>query len=100
MKEKGDVSWKNIKERESLQGSIQQLLYGSADKQDAYKRITEGNAFRSKLEFIESVFSGWVQGGGLGCLQDPRKHVWNGPQLEDSKRQDWVSVGRFGGDVL
>jgi myosin I len=93
------VAWKHIKDREKLQGSIQQLLYGSADKQDDYRAIIEENKLRSKLEFIESVLTGWIQGGGLGCLHDARKYTWDGPQLEDSKRQDWVSIGRFGGDV-
>lgn len=100
LKEKGDVPWKNIRDRENLHGSLQQLLYGSAEKPDAYKAITEGNYLRTKLEFIVSVLDGWIQGGGLGCLLDPQAYLWEGHQLEDNRKQDWVSVGRFGGDVF
>lgn len=42
----------------------------------------------------------WVREGGLGCLVDPKDYSWTGPQLEETKRLDWASVGRFGGDVF
>ena len=98
--EKGQIPWKYIKDREVLHGSLQQLLYGSADKADTYKEITKENNLRPKLEFLQSVLDGWIEGGGIGCLLEPRDFVWQGNQLEGSKKQDWVSVGRFGGDVL
>ncbi|KAF2736651.1 Pkinase-domain-containing protein [Polyplosphaeria fusca] len=100
LRQTGDVPWRCIKDREILQGSLQQLLYGSADKDDTYKEITEGNFLRMKLEFIESIMNGWIEGGGIGCLAGPEEYTWTGPQLEDNKKQDWVTVGRFGGDVL
>jgi myosin-1 len=100
LKETGDIPWKHIKEREILYGSLQQLLYGSVDKADAYKEITSGNSLREKLLFMQSVVDGWIAGGGLGCLAEPRDFLWDGPQLENEKKNDWVSVGRFGGDVF
>jgi myosin-1 len=94
------LAWKYVKGRSVLQGSLQQLLYGSADKEDSYKEQTEGNLLRMKIEFIHSLVAEWCQQGGLGCLVDPKDHVWTGPQLEETKRLDWASVGRYGGDVF
>jgi myosin-1 len=42
----------------------------------------------------------WCQEGGIGCLVEPRDHSWTGPRLEETKRLDWASVGRFGGDIF
>ena len=95
-----DVPFKYVKQRENLHGSVQQLLYGSADRADTYKDITEANLMRKKLEFFNSVVEGWIEGGGLGCLLDPKSFVWTEWNAPDNKRVDWVSVGRFGGDVL
>ncbi|KAF2270721.1 Pkinase-domain-containing protein [Lojkania enalia] len=100
LKKSGAVDWKSVRERENLHGSLQQLLYGSADKADAYKDITEGNHLRAKLEFIETIVDGWIVGGGLGCLTPIDSFSWTGPQLEDSRKNEWASVGRFGGDVF
>ncbi|KAF2118278.1 kinase-like domain-containing protein [Lophiotrema nucula] len=100
LKETGEVPWRCIRDREILHGSLQQLLYGSVDKADTYKDITEGNSLRAKLEFIHSIVQGWITGGGIGCLENPKGYIWTGPQLEDNKKHDWVTVGRFGGDVL
>jgi myosin-1 len=98
LKDNGDLPWKHIKGRATLHGSLQQLLYGSAVKEDPVKEITEGNCLRAKLEFIISVVDGWIQGGGLGCLVEPQTFAWEGQQLEENKKLDWASVGRFGGD--
>lgn len=100
LEETGNVPWKHVKARANLRGSLQQLLYGSADKEDTYKELTEGNLLREKIEFIYAVVEEWVQQGGLGRLVDPKKYSWTGPQLEETKRLDWASVGRFGGDVF
>jgi myosin-1 len=100
LKAKGDLPWKHIRERATLQGSLQQLLYGSVDKADPVKEITAGNSLRGKLEFITSVMDGWIQGGGMGRLDDPQAFTWKGQQLEDNKKLDWASVGRFGGDSV
>lgn len=100
LEETGNVPWRHVKARANLRGSLQQLLYGSADKEDTYKELTESNLLREKIEFIYAVVEEWVQQGGLGCLADPKKYSWTGPQLEETKRLDWASVGRFGGDVF
>lgn len=89
-----------MKAREHLRGSLQQLLYGSADKEDSNRELTENNLLRTKIEFIYKVVEEWVQQGGLGCLVDPKAYSWTGRQLEETKRLDWASVGRFGGDVF
>ena len=94
------LPWKYVKNRSNLQGSLQQLLYGSADRADSYKEQTEGNLLRLKIEFIHNLVSEWCQQGGLGCVIEPKDHVWTGPQLEETKRMDWASVGRYGGDFF
>jgi myosin I len=96
-----ELPWKHIRERVTLQGSLQQLLYGSADKMDdPTKEVTESNVLRGKLEFVMSVVDGWIQGGGMGCLLKPQTFTWRGQQVEDTKKPDWASVGRHGGDVV
>lgn len=101
LRENGNLPWKHIKERKTLHGSLQQLLYGSADRTaDPIKQVTQGNCLREKLEFIMSVAEGWIQGGGLGCLKTPEDFAWEGTQLEENKKLDWASVGRLGGDVV
>jgi myosin-1 len=100
LEETGHVPWKYVRARENLRGSLQQLLYGSAEKTDSYKEVTEGNRLREKIELIFEVVTEWVREGGLGCLVEPKAYSWTGPRLEESKRLDWASVGRFGGDVF
>jgi myosin-1 len=100
LEETGHVPWKYVRARENLRGSLQQLLYGSAEKMDSYKEVTKGNRLREKIELIFEVVTEWVREGGLGCLVDPKVYSWTGPRLEESKRLDWASVGRFGGDVF
>ncbi|KAH3909066.1 serine/threonine-protein kinase [Parastagonospora nodorum] len=93
------LPWKYVKTRAVLKASLHKLLYGTVDQED-YKEQTEANLLREKIEFIHSLVSEWCQQGGLGCLAKPRDHVWEGPQLEETKRLDWASVGRYGGDVF
>jgi myosin-1 len=100
LEETGNVPWRHVKGRANLQASLQQLLYGSADKEDSYKELTESNLLRQKIEFIHSLVAEWCQQGGLGCLVEPKDYSWTGPQLEETKRLDWASVGRYGGDVF
>lgn len=101
LKSTGKVPWEHVKARETLHGSLQQLLYGSVDREDSYKDLTESNALRAKLEFIQTIVKGWTDGGGLGCLAEPMDFEWRGLQVaSDRKRHDWASVGRFGGDVF
>lgn len=101
LKQTGEVPFHYVRGRETLYGSLQQLMYGSIDREDRYKDLTEGNQLRQKIEFISSIFTEWIAEGGLGCLADPKNWEWKGPQLtSDRKRHDWSSVGRFGGDVF
>lgn len=100
LEETGNVPWRHVKARANLRGSLQQLLYGSADKEDTYKELTESNLLRAKIEFVYTVVREWTEQGGLGCLIDPKVYSWSGPQLEETKRLDWASVGRYGGDVF
>jgi myosin I len=101
LKETGNVPWQHVKARENLYGSLQQLLYGSADKEDRYKDLTESNELRAKLEFIHTVIQDWIEGGGLGCLENLQAYEWTGVQIAtERKRHDWTSVGRFGGDIF
>jgi myosin-1 len=100
LEETGNVPWKHVKARAILQASLQQLLYGSADKEDSYKELTECNNLRQKIEFIYELVEEWCKMGGLGCLAEPKEYSWTGPQLEETKRLDWASVGRYGGDVF
>lgn len=99
LEENGNVAWEYIRERATLQASLQQLLYGSANKEDSYKEMTEKNHLRAKIEFIYGVVADWCEQGGLGCLKDPREHSWLGPRADEGKKMDWASVGRYGGDV-
>ena len=98
--EHSDLPFKYIRGREILKSSLQNLLYGSAEVTVAFRKMTEANLLRQKLEFIISVMDEWVIAGGLGCLSEPDSLKWEGPQLEDGKKQDWVTVGRFGGDAV
>jgi myosin-1 len=99
LRENGDLPWKHIRERSTLHGSLQQLLYGSVDKNDPIPKVTTSNGLREKLEFILAVVEGWIEGGGLGCLEKPKDFSWGGQQLEENKKLDWSSVGRQGGDA-
>jgi myosin-1 len=99
--EHGDLPYKYIKQREVHSGSISGLLYGFAsDDASDIVATTEANFFRKKLRYVLDVVDEWVAGGGLGCsnsgTQTPK---WDGPHLEDGKKQDWVTVGRHGGDA-
>ncbi|KAF2634948.1 hypothetical protein P280DRAFT_502182 [Massarina eburnea CBS 473.64] len=92
LKETNSVPWQYVKARETLYGSLQQLMYGSIDREDTYKELTESNALRAKIEFIHDVFREWIEGGGIGCLETPTDWEWTGPQLaSDRKRHDWSS---------
>ncbi|KAF1949435.1 hypothetical protein CC80DRAFT_529420 [Byssothecium circinans] len=92
LRETSEVPWHYVKMRETLYGSLQQLMYGSIDRADSYKELTESNMLRAKIEFISGVFTEWIEGGGIGCLRKPTDWEWTGPQLaSDRKRHDWSS---------
>lgn len=96
---RGDVAEKHIRQRRTLTGRLLTLLYGSLDG-DGASDIAGANLLRAKLKFVMTVVDAWITGGGLGCLaQDAQNLDWSGPSLESGKRQEWVSIGRFGGDA-
>jgi len=100
LKENGDLPYKFIKQRDVLSGSVTGLLYGMKNADPDLVKTTEANLFRKKLRYVVDVVDEWVTGGGLGCSTDgSQRPRWNGPYLEDGKKQDWVTVGRHGGDA-
>jgi myosin I len=100
LSDNNELPYRYIKQREVLSGSISGLLYGTADGGSNIVATTEANLFQNKLKFIIDVMDEWISGGGLGCSTDgPLKPKWEGPHLEDGKKQDWVTVGRHGGDT-
>lgn len=100
LKENGDLPYKFIKRRDVLSGSVTGLLYGMKDADSALVKTTEANLFRKKLRYVVEVVDEWIAGGGLGCSVDgSQRPRWDGPHLEDGKKQDWVTVGRHGGDA-
>jgi myosin-1 len=100
LEETGNVPWKYVKTRANLEASLLELLEGRADGSDNLQEQTECNNLRAKIEFIYNLVAEWCQQGGLGCLADPKIYSWTGPRLDESKRLDWASVGRYGGDVF
>jgi myosin-1 len=94
------LPYKFIKQREVLSGPISGLLYGMGDSASDVVATTEANFFRDKLRYIIDVVDEWIASGGLGCSGDgSQRPRWDGPHLEDGKKQDWVTVGRHGGDA-
>lgn len=100
LKENGDLPYKFIKQRNILSGSVAGLLYGMKGADLALVKIIEANLLREKLRYVIDVVDEWIAGGGLGCNVDGLQRLrWDGPHLEDGKKQDWVTVGRHGGDI-
>lgn len=100
LKENGDLPFKYIRQRKTLSGLVHTLLFGTADEAVAYRAVTEANLLPEKLRFIIKLMNEWVGSGGLGCLSpEAQRMKWEGPQVFDNKKNDeWVTVGRFGGD--
>lgn len=100
LSENGDLPYRFIKQREVLSGSISGLLYGMGDGASEIVATAEANFFRDKLRYIIDVVNEWIAADGLGCSGDgSQRPRWDGPHLEDGKKQDWVTVGRHGGDA-
>jgi myosin I len=98
MKKNGDLPMKFMKHREVLSGPIQCLLHPATGRTD----MMRANLLEEKVRFIAGVANLWVEGGGLGCRpSDAEWPRWLGPHLEDAggKKIDWITVGRFGGDL-
>lgn len=96
-----EIPFKYIRHREVLSSSLRNLLHGSGAETMSYRDITQANCLSKKLQFIGQVVSEWLKAGGLGCLTNEalqKPLAYDGPQIEDGKRQDWVTVGRYGGD--
>ncbi|KAF2459838.1 P-loop containing nucleoside triphosphate hydrolase protein [Lineolata rhizophorae] len=95
--EHGDLPFAYIREREVLSLPVQTLLYGFNEK-TAFADVMEANFLREKLEYIVTITDQWVTYRGLGCHPPgaEKKLKWRGPQLDDGKKSDWVTVGRFG----
>lgn len=64
--------------------------------------LTEANMLRQKLRYVTTVVDQWVAGNGLGCTPcgDVQRVTWTGPQLDEGKKEEWTTVGKFGGDVI
>ncbi|TID17416.1 putative beta-glucosidase I [Venturia nashicola] len=94
--EHNELPFKFIKTRNVLSGTLDSLLYGDTKM----VAITEANLLREKLGFVADVVGQWVKAGGLGRSPDSRvqRIPWTGPRLEDGKKEEWITVGRFGGD--
>ncbi|KAF2806649.1 uncharacterized protein BDZ99DRAFT_573394 [Mytilinidion resinicola] len=94
--EYGQVPFKYIRNREVLKSSIHNLLHGTGSVAMSYRKITEANLLGKKLEFVVTLMDQWIASGGIGCVTDLDKLSWTGPQLEDSKKQDWAVSKRAG----
>ncbi|GME34038.1 uncharacterized protein K452DRAFT_294428 [Neofusicoccum parvum] len=96
----GEVPYRYIKTRNTLTTSLRTLLNATGEKGAPIKALAEANYLTEKLRFIMKVMEGWVAGGGLGCsTKETARLRWEGPLVEDEKKQEWVTVGRFGGDA-
>jgi len=101
LSEHKELPFKFIKTRNVLAGSLESLLYGrNADVKSVL--IAEANLLREKLRYVVDVVSEWMKAGGLGCAPENKvqRLQWDGPQLEDGKKEEWITVGRFGGDAV
>lgn len=82
-----------------LSASLRTLIHGSSAEAASLKDVTEANLLRKKLHFIVRILDEWVSSGGIGRLGDnPELLKWDGPWVDDGKRKEWVTVGRYGGD--
>ncbi|KKY13092.1 putative plk plk-unclassified protein kinase [Diplodia seriata] len=96
----GEVPYKYIKTRNTLTTSLRTLLNATGEKGAPIKALAEANYLKEKLQFIMTVIDGWVAGGGLGCSTRATARLrWEGPLVEDERKQEWVTVGRAGGDA-
>ncbi|KAF2099628.1 hypothetical protein NA57DRAFT_75130 [Rhizodiscina lignyota] len=100
LKKYDDLPFKYMKQREVLSSPLAVLL--SADPDDrAEGTLVRANHLSQKLRFIITLADEWLASGGLGCLSESsQKLEWQGLHLEDGKKKDWITLGRFGGDLL
>jgi len=103
LRQHGELPFKYIRSRELLSGSPAELLFGTAKGKGDMRALltTEANMLREKLGLVVQVVGQWVDAGGLGLApgQEVQKVLWTGPMLDEGKKEEWTTVGRFGGDV-
>ena len=103
LKTHNDLPFKYIRSRELLSGSPTDLLFGTAKGKGEARALltTEANMLKEKLRLVTVVVGQWVAAGGLGCSPDSdvQRVEWTGPQLDEGKKEEWTTVGKFGGDV-
>lgn len=99
MRKSGELPLRFMRDRAVLSHSIAVLL--SADPEDgAEGTIVRANQLHLKLKFIVDLTTEWVLNGGLGCLSPTSKRLeWKGLDMENGKKKDSVTLGRFGGDL-
>jgi myosin I len=75
-------------------------MHGERAETLRWRSVVEVNRLKEKLLYIVRILDQWVAAGGLGCLADDSKRLqWDGAQvIEDGKRVEFVTVGRYGGD--
>ncbi|KAF2675088.1 kinase-like protein [Microthyrium microscopicum] len=96
IKQKEILPLRYVKGRDIVSGSLEYLLLGPAQNKN------NGNMLRKKLQFIVAVLQLWISAEGLGCRPERTPWPdWDGPKLDEAagKKVDWVTVGRFGGDI-
>lgn len=90
-----------LREREVLMESTHSILYGSQSGrgQKGFAGVVKANMVEQKMRMVKEIVEQWIAGGGLGCGQCDDRFQWQGPSVSDhSKKSDWVTVGRYGGD--
>ncbi|KAF2084035.1 hypothetical protein K490DRAFT_59985 [Saccharata proteae CBS 121410] len=95
--EHGDLPFKYIKGRNILQAPVRTLIHATGANATDLKATAEANLLKEKVDFIITIVDGWLLGGGLGCSPEgAERPQWDGPRLEDGKKQDggasmWLS---------
>lgn len=91
-----------LRDREVINQPVETLLSAARSGKSTLSEISKANMFEEKLQFLLQIVNQWIGGGGLGCAQpsDEQLH-WTGLWVKDhSKKVDWITVGRRGGDVV
>lgn len=103
LKAHGDLPFKYIRSRSLISGNTTDLLYGAAVTASKVRDVitADANMLKDKLQMVVEVVGQWVDGNGLGCCpgSDVQKVQWKGPMLDEGKKEEWTTVGKFGGDV-
>lgn len=91
-----------LRDREVVNQSVETLLNAARSSKSTLSEIAKANMFEDKLRFLLEVLNQWIGGGGLGCSRPSDEQLqWNGLWVKDhSKKVDWITVGRRGGDNI